>query len=310
MPNDTNWLFIAALAIEIFVKMNKISSLKSHVVVKRSPFIQTQNGCFIWCKCQGGKIFWEIRTETANIGCDEMAISTSMKDRSPYDCPIVPKLFFLQHQRTRLDRWRLYTVVHGLPVFGVRGRSRGVEHRKPLRVTFFSFARFGIMRGLFSGLRPLADSVCARTFLYLCPVLKPAQMKDSRAQRNWARTNAAWCAQTAILRPIWRCQHTIMSIWECTGTRRRIFFRIHTAVMAAAYSARELKSSAAQASNVGQKLYWAARSEVTGDAAQYRDFAACELVTGVCAHARSPAGLLGNTGYLTSVAGRWSRKNQ
>ncbi len=55
---------------------------------------------------------------------------------------------------------------------------------------FFSFARFGIMWGFFSCLRPLADSVCAQTFLYLCPVLKPAQIQDSRAQANWARTNA------------------------------------------------------------------------------------------------------------------------
>ncbi len=55
----------------------------------------------------------------------------------------------------------------------------------------FSFARFGIMWGFFSGLRPaLTDSVCARTFLYLCPVLKPAQMQDSQAQTNWAHTNA------------------------------------------------------------------------------------------------------------------------
>jgi hypothetical protein len=45
------------------------------------------------------------------------------------------------------------------------------------------------------------------------------------------------------------------------------FFRIHTAVMAAAYSARKLKSSAAQASHVGRKPYRAARSKVTGDAA-------------------------------------------
>jgi hypothetical protein len=42
----------------------------------------------------------------------------------------------------------------------------------------------------FSNLRPLADSVCPPTFQYLCPVLKPAQTQDSRAQTNWARTNA------------------------------------------------------------------------------------------------------------------------
>jgi hypothetical protein len=35
------------------------------------------------------------------------------------------------------------------PLFGVRGRFRGVKRRKPLRVTFFSFARFGIMWGFF-----------------------------------------------------------------------------------------------------------------------------------------------------------------
>jgi hypothetical protein len=46
------------------------------------------------------------------------------------------------------------------------------------------------MWAFFTGLRPLADSVCARTFLYLCPVLKPAKMQDSRAQTNSVRTNA------------------------------------------------------------------------------------------------------------------------
>jgi hypothetical protein len=43
-----------------------------------------------------------------------------------------------------------------------------------------------------------------------------------------------------------------------------------------------------KASHVGRKLYRAARSKVTGDAAQYHDFAACELVTEVscvCMHA-------------------------
>jgi hypothetical protein len=64
------------------------------------------------------------------------------------------------------------------------------QMQETLARDIFSFARFGIMRGFIFGLRPLVDSVCARTFLCLCPVLKPAQMQDSRAQTNWARTNA------------------------------------------------------------------------------------------------------------------------
>jgi hypothetical protein len=59
-----------------------------------------------------------------------------------------------------------------------------LQTQETLARDVFSFARFGIMFGFFTGLRPLADSVCAQTFLYLCPVLKPAQMQDSRAQTN------------------------------------------------------------------------------------------------------------------------------
>ncbi len=76
------------------------------------------------------------------------------------------------------------------PVFGVRGCFRSVKRRKPLRETFFHLRGSESCGDFFSGLRPLADSVCARTFLYLCPVLKPAHMQDSRTQTNWDRTNA------------------------------------------------------------------------------------------------------------------------
>jgi hypothetical protein len=70
------------------------------------------------------------------------------------------------------------------PVFEVRGRFRGYQTQETLAHDVFSFSWFRIMWGFFSGLRPLADSVCVRTFLYLCPVLKPAQMLDSHAQTN------------------------------------------------------------------------------------------------------------------------------
>jgi hypothetical protein len=73
-----------------------------------------------------------------------------------------------------------------------------------------------------------------------------------------------------------------------------------------------ISSSGVSCRAESRKLYQAARREVTGDAAQYPDFAACELVTGVCAHARSPAGLLSNTGYLTmrlsQPAAAWGEK--
>ncbi len=77
------------------------------------------------------------------------------------------------------------------PVFGVRSRFHGVKRRKPLHVTFFNHLRGSESCGdFFCGSRPLTDSVCAQTFLYLCPVLKPVQMQDSSAQTNWASTNA------------------------------------------------------------------------------------------------------------------------
>jgi hypothetical protein len=98
------------------------------------------------------------------------------------------------HPINGLYWWEILTCITCIPVFGVRGRFRGVKRRKPLPVTFFFFffiCAVWIHVGIFSGSRPLADSVCARKFLYSCPVLKPAQMQDSvRAQTNWACTNA------------------------------------------------------------------------------------------------------------------------
>ncbi len=76
-------------------------------------------------------------------------------------------------------------------VWSMRPFPRCQTQESLVRDDVFSFAQTcGIMCGFFSRLRPLADYVCARTFLYLCPVLKPSQMQDSRAQTNWARTNA------------------------------------------------------------------------------------------------------------------------
>jgi hypothetical protein len=60
----------------------------------------------------------------------------------------------------------------------------------PCAWSFFHLRGLESCGEFFYGLRPLADSVCAQTFLYLSPLLKPAQMQDSRAQTNWARTNA------------------------------------------------------------------------------------------------------------------------
>jgi hypothetical protein len=62
--------------------------------------------------------------------------------------------------------------------------------QRSLAHNVFSFAQFGIIWGFFFGLGPSGDSVCAQSFLYLCPVLKPAQMQNSRAQTNCALANA------------------------------------------------------------------------------------------------------------------------
>jgi hypothetical protein len=60
----------------------------------------------------------------------------------------------------------------------------------PCSWRFFSFAQFGIMWGFFFRFEATGWLRLRAKISVFVPVLKPAQMQDSRAQMNWARTNA------------------------------------------------------------------------------------------------------------------------
>ncbi len=95
------------------------------------------------------------------------------------------------------------------PVFGVCGRFRGVKRRKPLHMTFFH------LRGSECGdffpvwghrLTPFVRKhfcICARC-------LSPHKCRIHAHKRIEPAQMQGWHAQTAILHPIRRCQHTII----------------------------------------------------------------------------------------------------
>jgi hypothetical protein len=96
------------------------------------------------------------------------------------------------------------------PVFGVRGRFRGV---KSLRVTFFSFARFGIMWGFFFPVWGHWLTLFVRKYFCICARCLSPRKRRIHAHKWIEPTQMqGWREQTATLRPIWRCQHTIMRL--------------------------------------------------------------------------------------------------
>jgi hypothetical protein len=77
----------------------------------------------------------------------------------------------------RHPRFADFLIVRSYPrVWSTRPFPRTCQTQETLARDFFHLCGLESCGDFFSGLRPLADSVSARTFLYLCPVLKPAQM--------------------------------------------------------------------------------------------------------------------------------------